>query len=221
MRNLPSTLPAGSSVHTVYPGQVFCERKPQLINTILGSCVAVCLWDRRLRFGGMNHHVLPSRPANGELSLRYGDVAVPRLIQRMLDLGSHLGDLQAKMFGGACVLGAPGEYAVGRRNAEVAIAELYRHGIPLIACRLSGSEGVSVLQCTCCGDVWVRAIESVLGKGGRSQSPRPPRLEPDRRFRPGSAGDGAAPATPLDELPPPPPGPCPVCRSMPKGQVTP
>ncbi|MEI6986387.1 MAG: chemotaxis protein CheD, partial [Rhodospirillaceae bacterium] len=45
------------------PGDIYCDRTPQYLGTVLGSCVAVCLWDSQLRFGGMNHYLLPNRPA--------------------------------------------------------------------------------------------------------------------------------------------------------------
>lgn len=215
MRNYPSTLPAGRSIFTLFPGHLFCEREPQLVSTILGSCVSVCLWDKRLRFGGMNHHILPTSPANAEPSPRYGDVSVPALIQRMLDHGGHLADLQAKMFGGACVLTTPGEYAVGRRNVEVAIAELYRHGIPVVACRLSGSEGVALLYCTGCGDVWVRPIESSLTRVPHPVHGRRAPAKPERRFQAKLAVLDGEPVSLRDDHPTA-STPCPICRSVPK-----
>ncbi len=153
----PSPMRASVTTRTLRPGELYCDRRPQCLDTMLGSCVSVCLWDQRLHFGGMNHFLLPNRPSNGERSPRFGDVAVPELIEAMVRLGSDIRDLQAKLFGGAYVLraGAP-EYAVGRRNVEVAIAELRRRRIPIVASRLSGTQGMVIRQCTDCGDVWVR-----------------------------------------------------------------
>jgi len=139
------------------PGELYCDRIPQFLGTVLGSCVAVCLWDSRLRFGGMNHYMLPNRPSNCEASPRFGDVATPQLIEAMLALGSNIRHLQAKLFGGSYVLraGDP-SFSVGRRNVEVAVAELRRRRIPIMASRLSGTQGLVIRQCTDCGDVWVR-----------------------------------------------------------------
>jgi chemotaxis protein CheD len=144
------------------PGDLFCDREPHRLHTILGSCVAVCLWDRRLRFGGMNHFVLPSSPDHGEPSSRFGDVAISALIDRLTALGSEMGDLEAKLFGGASVLHTgTGALSVGSQNIELATAELHRCRIPVVASRLSGREGVVVIQCTACGDVWVRPIATI------------------------------------------------------------
>ncbi|MEI8396474.1 MAG: chemotaxis protein CheD [Rhodospirillaceae bacterium] len=162
--------PRSGQTVNLMPGELVCERTPHLLGTILGSCVAVCLWDKRLGFGGMNHYILPLRPSNELYSFRYGDVAIQALVNNMLELGSHSRDIQAKVFGGANVLRTGcGEYSVGRRNAEIAVAELHRRRIPIVASRLSGTQGVVILQCTGCGDVWVRPIVS------RISAPRGPR----------------------------------------------
>lgn len=155
---------ANRPTQILLPGDLVCEREPEFLGTVLGSCVSLCLWDRTLRFGGMNHFVLPNRPGNGEFSNRFGDIAVPGLIAAMVALGSNPRHLEAKLFGGAYVLrsGSP-EYAVGRRNVEVAIGELHRHRIPIVASRLSGTQGLVIRQCTACGDVWVRPVRSSSG----------------------------------------------------------
>jgi len=153
---------------TLMPGELICERRPLRVSTLLGSCVALCLWDKRQRFGGMNHFLLPYRPSNESVSMRFGDVAIPALIARMIDLGSHIRDLQAKLFGGACVLATgAAEYSVGRRNVELAVSELRHHRIPIVSSRLAGNEGIVVVQCTGCGEVLMRTISSPGGRGGR------------------------------------------------------
>ncbi|MBF0095500.1 MAG: chemotaxis protein CheD, partial [Alphaproteobacteria bacterium] len=120
---IPATL-RSQQVH-LFPGEMICFPEPRLITTILGSCVAVCLWDKSLRFGGMNHFLLPSWEHQGEPSLRYGNVAVEALVREMLDLGSRMEDLRAKVFGGANVLPTSGDNpTIGTRNIEMAIREL-------------------------------------------------------------------------------------------------
>ena len=157
-----------SPTRTLMPGDLVCDRAQQYLGTVLGSCVAVCLWDSQLRFGGMNHFLLPNRPSNGDYSFKFGDVAVPELIDSMLAQGSRLHHLQAKLFGGAYVLhaGDPA-FAVGRRNVEIAVAELIVRRIPIVASRLSGTQGLVIRQCTSCGDVRVRPA------GTQEKMPRP------------------------------------------------
>jgi len=85
------------------PGAICCPAEPAVVSTILGSCVAVCLWDGRRQLGGMNHFLLP-RCGQSQPSPRYGDVAVSRLLAALERLGCRPADLRAKLFGGAAVL---------------------------------------------------------------------------------------------------------------------
>jgi chemotaxis protein CheD len=70
----------------LYPGKVFCSKRPHIVHTILGSCIAVFLWDPILQFGSVNHFMLPNK--EGSASFKYGNVAIPEIIKRMLNMGS-------------------------------------------------------------------------------------------------------------------------------------
>src|SRR5580658_7959559 len=70
--------------HFLYPGQVFATREPIVISTILGSCAAVCLWDRQKKAGGMNHYLLPDGGDDGANRLRYGNNANAELLKQVL-----------------------------------------------------------------------------------------------------------------------------------------
>ncbi len=113
------------------------------IMTILGSCVSVCLWDRRGRAGGMNHYLLPRRGNGGELSPRYGDVAIPTLVRRLVALGAAHEDLRAKIFGGAHVMPAdhPSGKSLGAQNVEVAIEFLRAEGVQILSEDVGGKRG--------------------------------------------------------------------------------
>ena len=43
----------------VLPGEYFVANENLVIMTVLGSCIAACVWDSRTRLGGMNHFMLP------------------------------------------------------------------------------------------------------------------------------------------------------------------
>src|SRR5688572_13771956 len=85
----------------LFPSTIFAELLPHQVKTILGSCVAVCLFDQVLNYGGINHYMLPWWNGNGMPSPKYGDIAIERLIDKMLFLGSQKKNLVAKIFGGA------------------------------------------------------------------------------------------------------------------------
>lgn len=111
------------------------------IATLLGSCVAVCLWDPVLRVGGLNHFMLPKyeKTANKDLdTLLCGNFCMEALMNGMLARGAQKKRLQAKAFGGGNVLSSLTGVSIGQRNAEFAHEWLTREGIPLLASDLMG-----------------------------------------------------------------------------------
>lgn len=143
----------------------FCA-EPKILVTVLGSCVAVCLWDKVRCIGGMNHFVLPI-DLNGEGSARYGDVAIDELKAGLLRLGCRIGDLQAKVFGGAAVLPFAGGQTVGSNNVQLALERLRRDRIRIAAQRTGGMVGQQVRFHTRTGEAFVRYLSTgVRGKRG-------------------------------------------------------
>src|ERR1700739_2409441 len=69
------------------PGELHVSGEPCQIRTILGSCVAICLWDNRQRAGGMNHFLLPASREGEPASQRFADVATSVLLQKLSLLG--------------------------------------------------------------------------------------------------------------------------------------
>ena len=127
--------------HFLYPGQLFVSKEPIVITTILGSCAALCLWDRQKKIGGMNHYLLPDGSDNGPNRLRYGNIANPALLRELLALGCEPKDLQAKIFGGSSAFAANPLESVGTRNVQLAEEFLRSVGIPVIAKEVSGKRG--------------------------------------------------------------------------------
>src|SRR5579862_7121055 len=66
------------------PGQLHASAEPCQISTILGSCVAVCLFDRTRLTGGMNHFLLPNSRQGEQESLRFGDSSTVALLEMLL-----------------------------------------------------------------------------------------------------------------------------------------
>jgi chemotaxis protein CheD len=139
------------------PATLYCTDAPTIITTLLGSCVAVCLWDRQRSVAGMNHFVLPHDPRG--LDRRYGDVAIDQLVASMAALGCDRENVEAKVFGGAEVLSLGGsENNVGSKNVDMAVTRLERHRIPVTARRTGGEDGLLIRLTTQTGEVLVRRI---------------------------------------------------------------
>lgn len=147
------------SVH-LYPGQIFTSAESTLVSTILGSCVAVCLWDRERAVGGMNHYLLPHNPIPSRADARYGDSAMTRLVEAVVERGASLQHVVAKIVGGACVLaqleGAGS--SIGEQNVIVARNFLSELGIPIAAEQTGGRRGRKLFFHTGSGSAYVKDI---------------------------------------------------------------
>lgn len=101
----------------------------------LGSCIAVCLWDRERRIGGLLHFMLPSSDPNrarGDRPAMYGDTGIALLIRRMQSMGADLRQVRARLIGGSSVAGTS-VFAVGQRNITSARRTLWSHRITVEA----------------------------------------------------------------------------------------
>lgn len=149
----------GSPRTFLHPCTLGAHREEHQLTTILGSCVAVCLWDAQRGVGGMNHYMLPLWNGEGLPTPKYGNIAIERLVTRMLDLGSRKGDLVAKVFGGAKVLAAEGpSFGVGSRNIAVAQELLATHRISTPVLEVGGNLGLRILFNTRTGVVLLKRL---------------------------------------------------------------
>ena len=122
---------------TVIQGEVEISNDPDVIlSTILGSCVAVCIWDPVVRVGGMNHFLLSQ--GSGQNDVKYGAFAMEMLINGLLRKGAQRSALQSKIFGGANLLGFGRN--IGEKNAAFARKFLADEGIPCLGESLEGDQ---------------------------------------------------------------------------------
>jgi len=128
------------------------------IATLLGSCVAVCFYDPKLKLAGMNHFLLPSRAsarlADEDVVLN-GDYAMEVLRNAMYAKGASPSRLVAKAFGGGNIVNSI-QMAIGARNAEFAKQWLEREKIPLVASDFGGAWSRKVIIEPMSGDAFCR-----------------------------------------------------------------
>lgn len=119
----------------VLPGEYYATADDMMITTLLGSCVAVCLYDPISRVGGMNHFLLPEGDPNDLLSSsgRYGVYAMELLINHLVKLGGRRDRFRAKIFGGGAVIRGMVHSNVGQNNAEFIQSYLKNEMIPIDA----------------------------------------------------------------------------------------
>lgn len=122
----------GKHAVKVLPGEFFVAGEDVVLSTVLGSCVSACIWDPKLRIGGMNHFLLPGEGGNADPmseSGRYGVFAMEQLINELLKRGARKTGLEAKVFGGGHVMKNFTTITVGSRNAEFVLRFLSTEGI--------------------------------------------------------------------------------------------
>jgi len=140
--------------HFLYPSTLFASKEPYMVSTILGSCISVCLYDPVLKIGGMNHYMLPNWTGNDLVSPKYGNIAIEKLIEKMLSMGSKKGNLNAKVFGGGELLSPEKSgLRIGQRNIKVAEMMLAEHKIPIVASSTGGPQGRKIVFNTGTGEV--------------------------------------------------------------------
>ncbi|MCA1945210.1 MAG: chemotaxis protein CheD [Desulfovibrio sp.] len=149
-------------------------RKPSLVTTVLGSCISATFFHAPSGMAAICHAMLPQAaagPKGGHGACRFVDVAITSILERFRRCNIKPGDLDAKLFGGACSMVQPkhlrpeqldtGAYwnlNVGARNVEVARALLKQAGISLKGEHVGGASGRKLFFHTATGDVWVKTL---------------------------------------------------------------
>jgi len=151
----------------LHPGQMcFCEQ-PSLVETVLGSCVAVTMWNARLRIGCICHAVLPRNRGSGEDPLKYVDSSIEEMLQILERNSSRRQDLVVKLFGGASMRRpVPNHKSVGSQNVETALELLRNQGFTVRTSDTGGTSGRKVLFYSETGEVFVKRIPMEAGACG-------------------------------------------------------
>jgi chemotaxis receptor (MCP) glutamine deamidase CheD len=155
MKQMRAPHPKGTTLHI---GEVAASQRAVVLDTLLGSCVAVCLYDPVLRAGGMNHILLPNCRA-GEGTPRCGVQAMELLINEIMKLGGDRRRFVAKAFGGASVIRGTKLPPIGEANAKFVREFLANEAIPLVAERLGGDHAVHLYFHTDTGKASVRTVD--------------------------------------------------------------
>ena len=148
------------------PGELAVSEKPTLVSTVLGSCVAVTLYNRRRRYGAICHAMLPN--GDDENSFKYVDGAFDHMLGRFALAGIEHHEIEVNLFGGADVLPTSrtekGPLSVGRQNIEAAQMLIKKEGLNLDAASTGGLLGCKIFFYTHTGEVLLKRIEKNLLK---------------------------------------------------------
>ncbi|MCF7886331.1 MAG: chemotaxis protein CheD [Candidatus Marinimicrobia bacterium] len=131
------------TAYHLHPGYIYYSSENIAIRTVVGNSVAVCLWDKKLKQGGMNHFLYPQIKDTEKSTPKYGNVATIALIKTLKEAGSDPEDLVAQIVGGAS---SKKSYKnIGEKNISIARQVLKKHGIRVISEDLGGEIGRKVI----------------------------------------------------------------------------
>jgi chemotaxis protein CheD len=152
----------------ILPGQYYVTLADELIDTVLGSCVAACIRDPIAGVGGMNHFMLPEsandtnnswlHPTQG-LATRYGSFAMESLVNELQKHGAERARLEVKLFGGGKILDSTID--VGARNAQFAREFVRLEGFTIAAEDLGDIFPRKVIYDPQTGRVRVKRLNSI------------------------------------------------------------
>jgi len=115
------------------------------LRTLLGSCVGVALFERKLKLIGLAHIVMPDSLGRNQPAGKYADTAIPETICQMKRLAGNVQlSLTAKIVGGANMFAhvlTINSNTIGDQNIAAVEKSLAALQIPILARHLGGTFG--------------------------------------------------------------------------------
>lgn len=166
---------------TVMQGQARASATPgDVFTTVLGSCIACCLFDPVLGIGGMNHFLLAEPAGKGgkhRVDEHYGAYLMELLINEMLALGAMKSRMKAHLYGGANM--HAGMTKIGTANAEFAQRFLDQERIVIAHANMGGSDARRVDFMPALGRARCRTVAAAAAPPVLPPAPRAPRVTGD------------------------------------------
>ena len=157
---------------TVYlrPGEIYIARdEPTMVTTVLGSCISVSMFNRRLNVAAICHGLLPrcrdKKVCDGTCfeGSRYVECSIRHMLSRFLSFGIHRSEIQVKLFGGSDMfeLKSPASISVGKQNIEIAMKVIGDEGLTLVSSDVGGPLGRKILFHTQTGEVLLKRQKEI------------------------------------------------------------
>lgn len=150
------------------PGEVYYSGKPEMINTVLGSCVSVTMFCRRIGFGMISHSMLPNSKETFKMDdncMKYIDCSILYMHKQLEDRGIKQSEVEVKIFGGSDMFeyNANGIPTVGAKNISAAIKNLETFKYFIMAKDIGGQFTRRLYFSTETGIVYMRKISRLQG----------------------------------------------------------
>ncbi len=149
------------------PGEIYKSNKPEIIETVLGSCVAVIMYSVEKKFCMVSHAVLPTAKHYLERKkineFKYVDTSISGMLREIENLNIVKEQIKVKLFGGAEVFSVnTGHKSVGGQNIALAMEILNEEKLKIIASDVGGNLGRKIIVASHTGEV----LLTRLGKTG-------------------------------------------------------
>lgn len=155
------------NVKIINIGEYYATGREEGIATVLGSCIAACIYEEGGGIGGMNHFLVPGDFKDEEIFLspiaRYGMFAMELLMGELIKLQADREKLRAKIFGGADIMESGGA-SIGKINTKFIKTFLNMEGIPIISSDLGGTSPRKVFFFPKSGKVMMKKVNQNIGK---------------------------------------------------------
>ena len=152
----------------VIQGQFKVSARPgDVMTTVLGSCIAACLFDPVAKIGGMNHFLLPGSDPDSTSNVKYGAHSMEQLINAMLQAGAQRSRIEAHLFGGANVV--RGISRIGDGNSIFAEEFVRQEGFTLCSKDTGGNSGRRVRFHPSTGQSHVRTLHESIASLQRTE----------------------------------------------------
>jgi chemotaxis protein CheD len=155
---------------TIYlrPGEIYFTDQPSVVITVLGSCVSVILFHRHLGLSSICHGSLPrcrnKRACSGACceSAKFVECSLRTMVDRFKQSGVALCELEARIYGGACMFSArphaKGAISVGKQNITTAQKLIDREGLKVVSSDTGGEQGRKIVFNTATGEVMLKRL---------------------------------------------------------------
>ncbi len=149
-------------------GEMHYSDKPMLVVTVLGSCLAVVFYNRRLGIGSICHGMLPScgkrKECSGDCTEKFTfvDCSIRQMLKFYDRLNVRRSEIEVKCFGGADMFSRPiekpGFLSVGRQNSTIAEDIIRNEGLSMTTCDVGGYAGRKIFFYTHTGEVLLKRL---------------------------------------------------------------
>ncbi len=147
--------------YTVEVGHIFMAQGNEFIRTVVGSSVAVCIWDKVFKCGIMNNYAYPVPENQTSSTTMYGAVSMSKMVEMVFEAGCKRENLVAQILGGASQYGFQHSRGIGMRNVAVARHVLRKQKIVVASEDVLGAIGRKIVFNVGKGNIAVVKVSSL------------------------------------------------------------